>query len=90
MKVIKINNNNNSIKFKENILSSSMNGRDAGLMIQSQKAAVNFARDGYIAEQAGSVSASPLKSLGYKLYRTFGYLTNHETPKSNSKLNLVA
>lgn len=86
MKINKINN----INFRENVLSSSMNNGDAGRMIQSQSAAINFARDRYIAEQAGSIDASPLKSLGYKLYRTFGYLTNHETPKSNKTLNLVA
>ncbi len=90
MKIMKINNINNTIKFRENTASASMNHRDAGLMIQSPNAVVKFARDRYIAEQAGSVDASPLKSLGYKLYRTFGYLTNHETPKSNNQLNVVA
>lgn len=87
MKVQKINNINN-IKFRENI---NVNNREASLMIQSQNAAVNFARERYIAQQANSIDASPIKALGYKLYRTFGYLTNHETPKSNSlQLNLVA
>lgn len=90
MKVMKINNINTHIKFRENTASATMSNREAGLMIQSQNAAVNFARDRYIAEQAGSVEAGPLKALGYKLYRTFGYLTNHETPKSNKQLNVVA
>ena len=90
MKVMKINNINPNIKFRENTASAAMSNREAGLMIQSQNAAVNFARDRYIAQQAGSVEAGPLKSLGYKLYRTFGYLTNHETPKSNNQLNIVA
>ncbi len=92
MKVAKINNYNlkNNIKFRENVASSSMNNRDAGLMIQSQSAAVKFARERYIAQEANSVNSSPIKSLGYKLYRTFGYLTNHETPKSNNSLNVVA
>ena len=92
MKVSRIENklHNNNIKFRENTASATMNNRDAGLMIQSQSAAVNFARDRYIAQQANSIYASPIKSLGYKLYRTFGYLTNHETPKSNNNLNVVA
>ena len=90
MKIMKINNINNTVKFRENSASASMSNRDAGLMIQSPSAAVKFARDRYIAEQAGSVEAAPLKALGYKLYRTFGYLTNHETPKSNNQLNVVA
>lgn len=90
MKVMSINNINKNIKFRENTASAAMNSREAGLMIQSQSAAVKFARDRYIAEQAGSVDAGPLKSLGYKLYRTFGYLTNHETPKNNKQLNVVA
>lgn len=90
MKVMKISNINNTIKFRENSASASMSNRDAGLMIQSPSAVVKFARDRYIAEQAGSVEAGPLKALGYKLYRTFGYLTNHETPKSNNQLNVVA
>ena len=92
MKVAKINNNNlnNNIKFRENVASSSMNNRDAGLMIQSQSAALKFARERYIAQTANSVNSNPIKSLGYKLYRTFGYLTNHETPKSNKSLNVVA
>lgn len=90
MKVMKINKINSNIKFRENTASAAMSNREAGLMIQSQNAAVKFARDRYIAEQAGSVNVSPLKSLGYKLYRTFGYLTNHETPKSNTQFNAVA
>lgn len=87
MKVQKINYTTNNIKFRESI----NNNRDASLMIQSQNAAVNFARERYIAQQANSIDASPIKALGYKLYRTFGYLTNHETPKSNNlQLNVVA
>lgn len=88
MKVQKINNTINNIKFRENI---NVNNRDASLMIQSQSAAINFARERYIAQQANSIESSPIKALGYKLYRTFGYLTNHETPKSNNlQLNVVA
>lgn len=90
MKIMKITNINNNLKFRENTASAAMNNREAGLMIQSQSAAINFARDRYIAQQAGSVDVDPIKSLGYKLYRTFGYLTNHETPKNNNQLNVVA
>ena len=45
MKVMKINNINPNIKFRENTASAAMSNREAGLMIQSQNAAVNFARD---------------------------------------------
>ena len=78
MKVSRINNNlHNNIKFRENTASASMNNRDAGLMIQSQNAAVNFARDRYIA-QIQYIDANSFKIL-YKYTRqehTYTFSTN--------------
>jgi len=84
--------NNKSIHFGENRLSSQMSGNSAELMLQTPNAALNFEKDHYIARQADSAESNPLKSLGYKLYRTFGILINHETPKNNNnnKLSVVA
>lgn len=65
---------------------------NAELMLQTPNAALNFAKDHYISAQADSINSNPITSLGYKLYRTFGILTNHETPKdnSNNKFSVVA
>ena len=83
---------NKQLHFRENRLSSQMNGNSAELMLQTPNAALNFEKDHFIAKQADSTESNPIKSLGYKLYRTFGILTNHETPKNNSnnKLSVVA
>lgn len=89
MEITKVNDFYSKLKFK-NQYSTSMDSRDAGLMIQSSYAALNFSREKYLAEQAGSIDTNPIKALGYKLYRTFGYLTNHETPISNRKIDTVA
>ena len=44
-----------------------------------------------LAKRADSMSANPLTSLGYKLYRTFRFLSEHETaPVQQQSLNVVA
>ena len=47
---------------------------------QQQQNKVNFEKELLIARRADSVDANPVTSLGYKLYRTFRFLSEHETP----------
>ncbi len=56
-----------------------------------QQIKVNFEKEKLIAQRADSINANPITSLGYKLYRTFRFLSEHETaPVVNQKLNTVA
>jgi hypothetical protein len=56
---------------------------------QQQQNKVNFEKELLIAQRADSVDANPVTSLGYKLYRTFRFLAEHETPKTQD-LNYIA
>ncbi|MCR5265076.1 MAG: hypothetical protein K6E29_00605 [Cyanobacteria bacterium RUI128] len=56
---------------------------------QQQQNKVNFEKERLIAQKADSVNANPITSLGYKLYRTFRFLSEHETPNAQ-QLNYVA
>lgn len=56
---------------------------------QQQQNKVNFEKERLIAQRADSVNANPITSLGYKLYRTFRFLSEHETPNAQ-QLNYVA
>lgn len=86
MKVQKINNINKQINFKQN----NTNSLNAGLMIQSKNGNLNFARDKYITQQANSIDSNPITSLGYKLYKTFGYFRNQEANQAPKALNVKA
>lgn len=56
-----------------------------------QQIKVNFEKEQMLAKRADSMSANPLTSLGYKLYRTFRFLSEHETaPVQQQSLNVVA
>ena len=54
-----------------------------------QQNKVNFEKEQLLAQRADSVNANPVTSLGYKLYRTFRFLAEHETPNTQ-QLNVVA
>ncbi len=56
---------------------------------QQQQNKVNFEKEKLIAQRADSVDANPVTSLGYKLYRTFRFLSEHETPDAK-QLNYIA
>ena len=47
---------------------------------QQQQNKVNFEKELLLAQRADSIDANPVTSLGYKLYRTFRFLAEHETP----------
>lgn len=55
-----------------------------------QQNKVNFEKEQQLAKKADSMSANPLSALGYKLYRTFRFLSEHETPVQQQPLNVVA
>ena len=79
---MKVNNINN-IKFTAN------NAQAIAPRSQQQQNKVNFEKELLIARRADSVDANPVTSLGYKLYRTFRFLSEHETPNAQ-ELNYVA
>ena len=43
-----------------------------------QQNSINFEKEQTIAKKADSLNANPLTSLGYKLYRTFRIISEHE------------
>ena len=40
---------------------------------------INFEKELLLAQKADSVNANPITSLGYKLYKTFRFLSEHDT-----------
>jgi len=80
---MKINSINNNIYFKAN-------GQQIAPRSQQQQNAVNFEKEKMIAKKADSLEANPITSLGYKLYRTFRFISEHETPSAKQTLNVVA
>ena len=90
MIVNKISNFNN-INFKENELSREMVSKNAILMLRDPNASVRFQQNQEIAQNADALSVSPLKALGYKLYRTFSMLREDapiETEQKNEQKHL--
>ena len=72
--------NNISINFKSN-------GQTAAPRSQQQNK-VNFEKEQILAQRADSLNANPVTSLGYKLYRTFRFLSEDDvSPKQ--QLNVV-
>ncbi len=74
-------NQNNSLNFQArgyrtmlNAENNAISSDEALLMLQDPKSAVIFEKNQKEAKKAND--ADPLTSLGYKLYRTFKYLTN--------------
>ncbi len=56
-----------------------------------QQNSINFEKEQTIAKKADSLNANPLTSLGYKLYRTFRIISEHESSAaSNQGLNVLA
>ena len=78
-------NNINKINFRENTLSREMNSADAILMLRDANASVRFRQSQEYAKKADSVDTNPIVALGYKLYRTFGMLSDSNRKKSADK-----
>lgn len=93
MIINKISNVSNII-FKENELSREMDSQNAILMLRDPNASVRFQQNREIAQNADALSTSPLKALGYKLYRTFSMLKDDDSVQNKEQdskhLNLVA
>ncbi|MBR6127061.1 hypothetical protein IKQ21_05180 [bacterium] len=77
MLINKISNFSNikNINFRENELSREMVSQNAILMLRDPNASVRFQQNQEIAQNADALSTSPIKALGYKLYRTFSMLS---------------
>ena len=72
----------NSINYKAK-------GQTSAPRSQQQINSVNFEKEQMLAQKADSLNANPITSLGYKLYRTFRFLSEHDTPPTD-ELNIVA
>lgn len=57
---------------------------------QQQQNKINFEKEKMIAQKADSIEANPVTSIGYKLYRTFRILSEHESSSAPQQLNVVA
>lgn len=79
MKVNKVNN----IYFKSN-------SQPIAPRSQQQQNKVNFEKEKTLAQKADSVESNPLTSLGYKLYRTFRFISEHDENTSGVNFNAVA
>lgn len=88
MQVNKISN----INFKETkTLVRDIESQNAILMLRDPNASVKFQQNQEFAKNADAVSSNPLKSLGYKLYRTFSMIKDNEQAQQEEKnLNVIA
>ena len=83
-KISNINYINNN--FIANNVSKDAASQNAILMLRDPQASVKFEQNKEFAQNADSVSANPLKALGYKLYRTFSMIReNDQVPQNESK-----
>lgn len=80
MKVNKIN----------NYISFNANNTVTAPRSQQQQNKINFEKEKMIAQKADSIEANPVTSIGYKLYRTFRILSEHESSSAPQQLNVVA
>ena len=91
MLVNRVSNLNNNINFKSNTISNkNMESQNAILMLRDPKASVKFQQSQEFALNADSVNTNPLKSLGYKLYRTFSMIKNNDQNTQNESKQFVA
>ena len=88
MQVNKISN----INFKETkTLVRDVESQNAILMLRDPNASVKFQQNQEFAKNADAVSSNPLKSLGYKLYRTFSMIKeSKQTQQQEKSLNVIA
>ena len=73
-----------------NNINFSADNRTIAPRSQQQQNKVNFEKEQLLAQRADSVNANPVTSLGYKLYRTFRFLSEHDTAPAQQQLNVVA
>ena len=89
-------NNISAINFKENNVKNNNNIRknngsqNAILMLRDPNASVRFQHNQEFAWNADSVTSNPLKSLGYKLYRTFSMIRDNDQDGQSDSKQFVA
>ncbi len=83
MKLNSINGYMNAVNFNANTNAKQIVPRS------QQLNSINFEKEPTLAMKADSLSANPITSLGYKLYRTFRIISEHESPATKT-LNVVA
>lgn len=81
MKVNSINTYMNTVSFKAN-------ESNISAPRSQQQNSINFEKEQTIAKKADSLSANPITSLGYKLYRTFRIISEHEPSAATTTQNL--
>ena len=80
-----------NINFRETTPAKEVESQNAILMLRDPKASVKFQQNQEFAKNADAVTSNPLKSLGYKLYRTFSMIRETEQVQQTEKqLNLIA
>lgn len=86
MKVNSINGYMNTVSFKAN-----ENNNKISAPRSQQQNSINFEKEQSIAMKADSMNSNPITSLGYKLYRTFRIIAEHEpSAAATQNLNVVA
>ena len=85
MKIERIYTNMNTLSFRENTLSRSMQSENAILMLRDPNASVKFKQSQEYATKADSIDTNPIVALGYKLYRTFNMIKNNDSESSNAE-----
>lgn len=89
MQINKISNISN-INFRENTPSRETESQNAILMLRDPNASVKFQQNQEFARNADSVNTNPLKSLGYKLYRTFNMIRENDQVPANEQKQFSA
>ncbi len=85
MKVNSINGYMNTISYKAN-----ENNKVSAPRSQQQNS-INFEKEQSIARKADSLNSNPITALGYKLYRTFRIIAEHEPSAAPTQnINVVA
>ena len=84
MQINKISNINFLSNFKSSNINRDIESQNAILMLRDPKASVKFQQSQEFAQNADSVDTNPLKSLGYKLYRTFNMIRDNEQVQDDS------
>ena len=86
MQVNRISNYTNINFKKEETTTRDIDSQNAILMLRDPNASIKFQHSQDFAQNADSVDTNPLKALGYKLYRTFSMIKNHnETTNDETK-----
>ena len=75
-----------------NLINYTANKETIAPRSQQQQNKINFEKEQLLAERADSINANPVTSLGYKLYRTFRFLSEHDSAPvaEQQKINVVA